>query len=127
MILVWVIRLSLWLLPFRMVRNMTDALAQRIGTPEKANRRFLQKIVFSVQFVSQFIPKATCLTQALATQVLFRRYNQKADLCLGVAHGQTGQLEAHAWVESEGIVVIGGTKKELQRYSRLPAFEKQRI
>jgi hypothetical protein len=36
-----------------------------------------------------------------------RWHGYAANLHLGVAKGKQGQLEGHAWVESEGKVVIG--------------------
>ena len=64
-----------------------------------------------------------CLTQALAMQFMLKRSNLPANLCIGVAKGDGGRLLAHAWIESEGRVVIGGSEEELKFYSRLPALE----
>jgi Transglutaminase-like superfamily len=50
----------------------------------------------------------TRLNQALATQMLLARRGYPALLHIGVAKGKEGQFQAHAWVESEGKVVIGG-------------------
>jgi hypothetical protein len=40
-------------------------------------------------------------------QILLQQQGYPASLQIGVAKGRDGQLEAHAWVESQGQVVIG--------------------
>ena len=54
----------------------------------------------------------TRLNQALVTQMLLARRGYPALLHIGVAKGKEGQFQAHAWVESEGKVVIGGSGLE---------------
>jgi hypothetical protein len=54
----------------------------------------------------------TCLNQALAAQMLLAQRGYPALLHIGVAKGKEGQFQAHAWVESEGKVVIGGSGPE---------------
>jgi hypothetical protein len=68
-------------------------------------------------------PSATCLTQALAVQVLLARRGYPAILHVGVARHDK-ELKAHAWVESEGEVVIGGF--ELERYTPLAALQEDK-
>jgi hypothetical protein len=63
----------------------------------------------------------TCLAQALAAQVLLTRRGYPALLRIGVAKGERQQLQAHAWVESEGKIVIGGS--ELERYTPLAVLK----
>jgi hypothetical protein len=46
-----------------------------------------------------------------------------ADLRIGVARSKSGELEAHAWVESMGRVIIGGTHVDLDRFTVLHAVE----
>lgn len=45
---------------------------------------------------------ADCLTVSLALQYVITRLGGQAELCLGV-RTITGQFEAHAWVEVEGV------------------------
>ena len=75
----------------------------------------VEKIAWAVRAASKGVPHATCLTQALAAQVLFSRYRHAADLKIGVAKGDAGGLEAHAWLEHGGRVVIGNVR-DLGRY-----------
>lgn len=63
------------------------------------------------------IPYSTCLVQALAAQALLSAGGQASNLCIGVAKEGRSSIEAHAWVEIEGEVIIGAT--EQGRYTRL--------
>jgi hypothetical protein len=77
----------------------------------------MDRLTWAVETVSRFVPAATCLTQALAAQVLLTRRGRAARLHIGVSKAEGRKLEAHAWVESQGRVVIGGSG--LERYTVL--------
>ena len=50
----------------------------------------------------------TCLVQALVTDVMLRRRGMPSAIFVGVRRGQiAASIDAHAWVESGGAVVIG--------------------
>ena len=66
-----------------------------------------------------------CLPQALAAQLLLVRRGFPARLRLGVAKGDRGQVRAHAWMETDGRVVTGGSESELERYTPLLALDAQ--
>lgn len=123
MLLVWLLRVGLWILPFRMVRRAAIYLGQNSVDAAPTGWPSPNQIAEAVTFTSQFVPQATCLTQALVAQVLLGRYGHPATLRIGVIRSKAGQFQAHAWVESDGIVVIGGTEAQLARYAELPAFE----
>lgn len=106
------VRLGLWVLPYRAVHKSVARLTRRAGTARA--RHSVEHIVWAVRVASRFIPRATCLTQSLAAQVLLTRHGYPAELCLGVAR-EDGQFDAHAWVESNGRVVIGDV--DLRRYT----------
>lgn len=107
------IKLGMWLLPFRVLRRL---LAQVSETPSKlrhADRHSADRIAWAVEIASQHTPGVkTCLNQALATQVLLARRDYPSFLHIGVAKGEQGEFKAHAWVESEGKIVIGGGQLE---------------
>jgi hypothetical protein len=119
LVVVGLIRIGLWILPFRKVtqilsvltrRDVPDSLGKTIAPQDSDN-----KVAWRVKTVSRLVPEATCLTQALATQMLLRRCGQGSDLRIGVAKGEGGKLEAHAWVELNGKVIIGKLP-DLYRY-----------
>ena len=49
----------------------------------------------------------TCLVKALATDVMLRRRGLSSTLHLGVRPPGLGTLDAHAWIDSDGAVVMG--------------------
>jgi hypothetical protein len=114
-------RLALWFLPLKTLWRVS-AKRSSIDTKVKIHRFSPERIAWAITVASLYIPKATCLSQALATKVLLARYGYQSNLQIGVVKGDIGQLEAHAWVESDGKVIIGGSN--LDRYSRLPSLEK---
>ena len=68
------------------------------------------------------MPRATCLTQALALRSLLAADGRPSALRLGVARERRG-FEAHAWLESEGRILIGGG--DVQRYTPLPTLARE--
>ena len=124
-LLLVVIRLGLWLLPFRTLRRL---LAKATQAPprlqQKADRFCADRVARAVAVASNHVPGVgTCLTQALAAQVLLARRGHQTSLRIGAARGEEGQFEAHAWLECGGKVVIGGS--ELERYTRIAALERE--
>ena len=126
LLLLWAIRLGLWLLPFRTLRRLvTRFQGHPSGLPEtgsEVSRLSIERIVWAVARASRSVPQATCLTQACAAQILLTRRGYPASLRIGVAKGEGGQFEAHAWVETQGRVVLGGP--QLARFTPLPALSK---
>lgn len=98
-----VTRLGLWLLPIGALRRMALRTAKK--TSEVPH---LSRLVWAVMVASRYVPLATCLTQALALQWLLRRSGHASRVYLGARKNPTRKLEAHAWVECEGRVVMGG-------------------
>lgn len=57
----------------------------------------------------RLLPDRPCLTQAIVLQyVLLRRGDDDAKLRLGVTRGDDATLQAHAWIERDGEILIGG-------------------
>lgn len=104
-VLVGGMRVGLTLLPFRWVRAAVGRVGRTSPSPPRSPRR-PEELARAVTAVSRFVPRATCLTQALALQVLLAREGHRSDLQIGVAKAD-GRLEAHAWVENEGRILIG--------------------
>jgi hypothetical protein len=67
------------------------------------------------------VPLASCLTQALAAQVLMGRYGVPAEIHIGVSRDATQAFKAHAWVVSRGELVVGGAGAE--SYRRIAVLE----
>jgi len=123
-LLLGVIRLGLSLLPFQTLRGLVSCVAQALTGLRKADQPSSDRVAWAVGVASRYVLKATCLTQALAVQALLEREGYPACLRVSVARGEERELKGHAWVESEGKVVVGGL--ELERYTPLPALDGER-
>jgi hypothetical protein len=118
-VLFGVIRLGLELFPFSTLRKLLDRLRPKLGSFKEEFSE--EQLVWSVTVVSRYIPKTTCLAQALAAQLLLQQAGHQARLHIGVEEAEKGNIKAHAWVESQGRILIGGF--DLNRYTHLLALE----
>lgn len=105
--LVAAVRTGLWILPFGWVRKWLRRFDGSGGEVERLDRAQIQKVVQSVRAGSRYVPSATCLTQALATQALLRMRGQASSVRFGVDKDENDVLMAHAWVEVNGRIIIG--------------------
>ena len=108
------VRLGLWLLPFRVVRRLALGAAAAGGRLACSPP---ERIAWAVATAARFVPGATCLPRALVAESLLRRMGYAATLHIGVTRGDDRTLEAHAWVEYLGKVVVG--EAGVERYSTL--------
>jgi len=115
------VRVGLWLLPLRTLRELLARWSPTTAVKREGEAPSAERIAWAVEGVSRFVPGATCLTQALVAQLLLKRHGIPAYLQIGVAKDPRSRLVAHAWVESRDRVVIGG--RGLHRYTRLPSIE----
>lgn len=97
------VRIAIAVLPFRVVHRAVDAaLRRRRPVPDVPQER----IAAAVASVARRVPGATCLIQVVAAAFLSARHGHPAALRLGVAKSE-GRITAHAWLESEGRVILG--------------------
>jgi hypothetical protein len=115
----------LWLLPFWTLRRLLAHMMPAHAATHEGNQASIRHIVWAVTVASRYVPAATCLTQALATQVLLRRCGYSANLRIGVARSEAGEFQAHAWVEYQGEVVIGGVQAP-SRFTPLASLDGER-
>ena len=81
----------------------------------------LDRIGWAVTAVARRSPvRITCLAKALAADAMLRRDGRVSELRFGVRRPRHGALEAHAWVECEGCIVVGHLD-ELGEYAPLAA------
>jgi hypothetical protein len=123
MLLVWMVRMGLWLVPFRVMRQLLRKLAQGSVASSVEESALVARVAWAVSVTSQYVPLATCLTQALVTKLMLARYGCYSILRIGVACSDSGRFQAHAWVESSGKVVIGGSESSLKNYTTLVALD----
>src|SRR5688572_11186159 len=114
-------RLGMWLLPFHALRRLLARLARETGSAGQVCQLTPERVAWAVTAVSRYVPAATCLTQALAAQMLLARRGHAVELRIGVAKDDLGQLRAHAWLEYRGAVIFGELTG-LTRFTALPSL-----
>jgi hypothetical protein len=116
--LVCAVRLALWMVPFAKLRQGVAALARPHSRRESGYS--VDQLSWGVRAVSRYVPRASCLTQALVLHILLRREGLPSRIQVGVSK-DSGLFEAHAWVESQNRVVIGDSG--LQRYTPMMIWD----
>lgn len=99
----WV-RLRLWLLPFPVIRKQIE----REPVPRFAPRQpwTPEQIAQAVRRAGRYVPWASCVVLALAAREMCAAAGHATRLHVGVRPGQP--FAAHAWLECEGRVLLGG-------------------
>ena len=116
-LLMLAMKLALTLLPYRKLSGLIDRLGRAVSPLGHTPAASPERIAWAVARASCFVPKATCLTQALAAKVLLERSGHPAQVRVGFGRSEDARLVGHAWVESDGQVVLGGF--DLSRYAPL--------
>lgn len=122
--LVIAIRLSLWIFPFRWLNNWLSKLGSANFDNQPTDQIVISNVTRSVRLCSRYVPHASCLTQALATQTLLRLRGLDSQIKFGVDKDENEKLIAHAWVESDGKIIIGKSA-DMRRYSLLSLSKEQ--
>ena len=112
------VRIGLSIVPFSrfqaLLVRFTPSSGRRSAAPTRA------QLAHEVRVVSCVVPSATCLTQAIAGQILLGHYGYPAVVHFGVAKDEgEGAFQAHAWLESDGRVVIGESEQLYVPLARL--------
>lgn len=118
-ILMLLIRLGLLLLPFRQLQELIQQ-AKSLGflACDRQNVT-IKAIVVAVQRSSRYgLGNAKCLARALTTGILMSIYGFPYSINIGVAKKEDSNLEAHAWVESQGTIIVGNLP-DLSRYTAM--------
>lgn len=112
-------RLGLWLLPVRTLRGVLRRLA-RVAPPVRDPTP--RRVASAVASASRYVPRATCLTRALAAEALLLGHGYPVRLCIGVTREGENGLGAHAWVED---AVTSAVVDETDRagYERILVFD----
>jgi|ERR1700730_3855363 len=113
---IWIsaVRIALWVLPLRVIR----AIILRCSNCSRSDS--VNEVVWAVRTSSRYVLGASCLTQALAAQVLLAGSNHQSRIEIGVAKEQE-LFAAHAWLVCEERIVLGGP--DVARYVPLASWE----
>ena len=116
-----VARAALRTLPLRKILELVDRPVRDGNDSAPLNARTVRRIRAIERVGHGLFPRSPCLTQAVVVQRLLRQKGHASDLRIGVRKGHGQPLEAHAWVEYQGVVVIGARGLS-EEHVRLPAL-----
>jgi len=117
----WVVTVRLGLTFFSLNEVRQRFLRQEPLT-EKVDSVNIHHLARSVQRIANKIPDATCLTRAQALQIMLARRGVSTRLMLGVARPNSDEFRAHAWLEKDGEIVIGGTERKINAFTTIADF-----
>ena len=116
-LLVVLVKLSLIILPFKMIQGLTNYIGQ-VLSKSYSNTISPEQISWAVAVASRYLLSTkNCLPQALTGHMLLKQYGHPANLGFGVYKGNEIKFEAHAWIESKGKIIIG--KDGIENYTPL--------
>ena len=109
---------ALKLLPFARVVSLLGT-ARHAPTP--VDRTLVRRMRWAVEAAARHLPLSlTCLPQALAATWMLQARGFAPRMHYGVAAAEIGGFEAHAWVELDGIPVVG--HRVAPHFTRLTSF-----
>jgi hypothetical protein len=111
-------RCALWLVPFRSIRQVVESRHPASMLKGWVTSR---QVAWMVRVASRYVPRATCLTQALTAQILLNWAGIENILHIGVAKDE--EFESHAWIECEGRVLVGGAAQSA-RYKTILTLQR---
>lgn len=114
--LVAAVRVGLRVLPFRTVQRLIDyplMPVQPRPNPIHVERDYQRRVVSAVEAIGRrLLGDKPCLVQALVAQRFMRQGGYDSTLRIGVAK-DGHELLAHAWLERNGRIIIGGSRSPL--------------
>lgn len=116
-------RLGLRCLSFHTLHHLIDKLSNRLIQANGTRELTPEQIISAVETSTYYMPgQPQCLSRAITTKIILAVYGYHCNLKLGVMKTPMSSLEAHAWIEYEGNVVIGGGQ-ELNRFVSFPSID----
>jgi hypothetical protein len=113
--LVVAVRIGLFVMSFKRLQRLTSR-----PVLHGSALRPVSRCVWAVRAASRYVPRATCLTQALAGQRILAASGYESRIEIGVAKDERRRFLAHAWVVSGGEIVIG--QEQADRYIPIAAW-----
>jgi hypothetical protein len=115
-----VMKFRLYFFPVQSLKFLGPAVPAPPSTNERTDPNYPSEAAWAVRAVSKrLLRSANCLPEALVVRQLLLQKGFPADLKIGVSKGPGGELTAHAWVLSNGAVVIGGSAFGLDQYVKM--------
>lgn len=79
-----------------------------------------------IEAAASLVPFSTCLSNALAGQVLFTTHQHATRLHIGVRNTPSNGFEAHAWLTLDGTILLGHLP-DLKTYRELPSILQEEV
>ena len=71
----------------------------------------LADVGWAVEAAGRRVPRARCLARAVAAEAILHRGGRIPEVHIGARRDTRGGLEAHAWVDVGGSVVVGAEER----------------
>jgi len=111
LMLLWIVRIMLFILPFSVIQKIMDKFTVVSDDSNRSHKISMEKLTGAVNVMSRYTFKATCLTKALAAQILLAGYHYPSNIKIGVSKDE-GEFEAHAWLEANDEIILGESEIE---------------
>jgi hypothetical protein len=111
-------RLALWIVPSPILLRFVARRVEKVAPRAASATSDVPRIAWAVNAIGRRLPGSTCLVEALAARLLLARHRHRSTLGIGVGRDANQKFVAHAWVEVDGRIVVGGRSD--RRYSSLP-------
>ena len=122
--LLGLVRLGLWLISFSKLRGFLVSIPEKFSFFYDCKK--IDKLIWAINVSSRYMPgKVKCLARALTAEVLLQCNGYFPELRIGVMKEKEGKLEAHAWVENQGKVIIGKLQN-LEQFKPLATQKEQK-
>lgn len=121
-------RIGLRILPFKTLNRFLQKFERKAKGMEHGNDTYQADILWAINRTGEnLFGDNACLPLALAGQLQLNLHGFPAHTRLGVQKTINGEIKAHAWVECNGKVVIGGPEQEIEQYTILSEIEGTRF
>lgn len=103
------LRIALWMMPFQQLNKLIQWLTTHRSQHEPSSVVSVSDVIWAIETATYYTPgNPKCFARALATRILLNHYGYDCELRIGVAKSDMNSLVAHAWIERQGQVLIGG-------------------
>jgi hypothetical protein len=103
LVLLLLVRAALHLISYPRLRACLRT-CESLGSPSP---RPVAEVTRAVSAAGRRLTGTTCLAEALVAYTMLRRRGHAPVLRIGVRESAPSLLEAHAWIECDGTVVVG--------------------
>ncbi|MCP5449580.1 MAG: lasso peptide biosynthesis B2 protein [Candidatus Competibacter sp.] len=117
------VKAGLYLLPFDLLRGWVAPPGKPPSSGPVAIEE-VREITEAIERLGRLLAplQINCLPQALVGQKLLRRKGFNAQLKIGVLKNRDDLLTAHAWLEYQGLVILGNLRG-LKQFTAFPSLE----